>query len=88
MGKLVIELEAKFLVPTLEVYKDYFDAKYPCTNETDDGSNMPLEDLVKYATYAYLLNSFKKAKDIYLSEYDKVKETVAGMEGSVDIFSK
>ena len=81
MSKIIIELEAQALIPTLEVYKQYFDAKYPCTDETNDGSNMSLEDEIKYGTYTYLLNTYEKAKDIYQSEYEKLKEKVAALEG-------
>ena len=64
MGKIIIELEAQALVPTLEVYKQYFDAKYPCTEESNDGSNMTEEDLIKYATYEHLLNTYEKQKEL------------------------
>lgn len=82
MSKIIIQLEAQALIPTLEVYKQYFDAKYPCTDESNDGSNMPLEDTIKWATYEYLLNTYEKSKDIYLSEYNKLKEKVAALEVS------
>jgi hypothetical protein len=32
MGEIIIEIEAQALVPTLQVFKEYFDTKYPCTN--------------------------------------------------------
>ena len=51
MGKITISLEPQFVIPTLDVYKEYFDNKYPCTYEDNDGSNMSLEDEVRYATY-------------------------------------
>ena len=82
MSKIIIELEAQALIPTLEVYKQYFDSKYPCTDEGNDGSNMSEEDLIKWATYEYLLNTYEKSKDIYLSEYNKLKEKVAALEVS------
>lgn len=81
MSKVFIELEAQAVIPTLEVYKQYFDAKYPCTDESNDGSNMSEEDLIKWATYEYLLNTYEKSKDIYVSEYNKLKEKVAALEG-------
>jgi hypothetical protein len=81
MAKIIIELEAQALIPTLEVYKQYFDAKYPCTDESNDGSNMSEEDLIKWGTYEYLLNTYEKSKDIYVSEYNKLKEKVAALEG-------
>lgn len=82
MSKIIIELEAQALIPTLEVYKQYFDAKYPCTDESNDGSNMSLEDEIKWGTYNYLLNTYEKSKDIYQSEYNKLKEKVAALEVS------
>ena len=81
MAKIFIELEAQGLIPTLEVYKHYFDAKYPCTDESNDGSNMSEEDLIKWATYEHLLYTYEKSKDIYVSEYNKLKEKVAALEG-------
>jgi hypothetical protein len=81
MSKVFIQLEAQAVIPTLEVYKQYFDAKYPCTDESNDGSNMSEEDLIKWATYEYLLNTYEKSKDIYVSEYNKLKEKVAALEG-------
>lgn len=33
MGKITISLEPQFVIPTLDVYKEYFDNKYPCTDE-------------------------------------------------------
>lgn len=82
MSKIIIELEAQSLIPTLEVYKQYFDAKYPCTDENNDGSNMSLEDEIKFGTYNYLLSTYEKSKEIYLSEYNKLKEKVAALEVS------
>ena len=82
MSKIIIELEAQALIPTLEVYKQYFDAKYPCTNEINDGSNMSIEDEIKYGTYNYLLNTYEKSKEIYLSEYNKLKDKVAALDVS------
>lgn len=79
MSKVFIELEAKVLIPTLEVFKEYFDAKYPCTNESNDGSNMSLEDTIKYATYEHLLNTYEKSKKIYLSKYNKLKDKVSAI---------
>ncbi len=80
MGKITVGLEPKFLIPTLDVYKEYFDNKYPCTDENNDGSNMPLEDEVKYATYNYLLNIYEKSKEVYLSAYTDLKNKVSEIE--------
>ena len=82
MSKVIIQLEAKALIPTLDVYREYFDAKYPCTDESNDGSNMPLEDEIKFATYNHLLNTYEKSKEVYKSEYNKMKEQVAALEVS------
>jgi len=79
MSKIFIELEAQALIPTLDVYREYFDAKYPCTNEGNDGSDMSLEDEIKFATYNHLLNAYEKSKEIYRSEYNKLKEKVAAL---------
>ena len=80
MSKITISLEAKFLIPTLNVYKQYFDNKFPCTDENNDGSNMELEDEVKYATYNYLLNVYENSKEVFLSEYNTLKEKIAAIE--------
>ncbi|MEI7676547.1 MAG: hypothetical protein WCJ03_07190 [Bacteroidales bacterium] len=82
MGKITISLEPQFMIPTLDVYKEYFDNKYPCTDENNDGSNMSLEDEVKYATYDYLLNVYEKSKEVYLSAYNELKKKVSEIEVS------
>lgn len=82
MSKITISLEAKFLIPTLNVYAEYFNNKYPCTDDSNDGSNMSLEDEVKYATYNYLLNVYENSKEVFLSEYETLKEKVAAIEVS------
>jgi hypothetical protein len=80
MSKIFLELEVQAIIPTLEVYKQYFDAKYPCTDETNDGSDMPLEDTIKYATYEFLLQYYQKFTDLCKSEYDKLKQKVEDLE--------
>ena len=69
MSKIIIEIEAQALVPTLQVFKEYFDAKYPCTDETNDGSDMPIQDEMKYATYNYLLATYNKCKEVFDDAY-------------------
>jgi hypothetical protein len=69
MNTIIIQIEAQVLVPTLQVFKEYFDTKYPCTDETNDGSEMPIEDEMKYATYNYLLAAYNKTKDVFDSAY-------------------
>lgn len=82
MSTISFQLEAKALIPTLDVYREYFDAKYPGTDESNDGSNMTLEDEVKFATYNHLLTIYEKSKSICLEEYNKLKEKVAALEVS------
>lgn len=77
MTEIIMQLEAKAMIPILEVMKYYFDTKYPCTDESNDASSMSDEDIVKYATYDHLLNSFNKAKRVYIDEYNDAKEKVA-----------
>ena len=55
MSKIFLELEVQAIIPTLEVYKQYFDAKYPCTDKNNDGSDMSTEDTIKYGIYEFLL---------------------------------
>jgi hypothetical protein len=69
MSTILIKIEAQALVPTLQVFKEYFDAKYPCTDETNDGSEMPIEDEMKFATYNYLLAEYNKCKDVFDDSY-------------------
>ncbi len=82
MAKIIIELEAKALIPTIEVYKQYFDSKYPCTDESNDGTDISDEDLIKWVTYEHLLRTYEKSKEIYQSEYNKLKKKVAALEVS------
>lgn len=57
---MFIKIEALALDHILQVFKEYFNAKYPCTDETNDGSDMPIEDAMKYKTYNYLLAAYNK----------------------------
>lgn len=82
MGKITISLEPQFLIPTLDVYKEYFDNKYPCTDEGNVGSNMSLEDEVRYATYNYLFDVYEKGKEIYVDAYNELKKKVSEIEVS------
>jgi len=77
MSKITIRLEPQFLIPTLNVYAEYFNNKYPCTDENNDGANMSLEDEVKYATYNYLLNLYEIGKEIYVDAYNELKKKVS-----------
>jgi len=74
MSEISIKFKASALIPMIEVYRDYFGAKYPCTDESNDGSNMPVEDKIKYGIYDYLLECYQNRKDYYESEYNKFKE--------------
>lgn len=76
-GKITITIEAKAVVPTLLVYQQYFNSKYPCTDETNDGSNMSLEDALKFETYNYLLAIYEKSKRVFEDEYKRMKEAVS-----------
>jgi len=69
MSEIIIKIEAQALVPTLQVFKEYFDAKYPCIDETNDGSDMPIQDEMKYATYNYLLSFYNKCKEVFDDAY-------------------
>jgi hypothetical protein len=82
MDIIYIKLEAKALIPTLDVYREYFDAKYPCTKDSNDGSEMSLEDQAKFATYNHLLSTYEKMKRFYRSEYNKLIEDIALLESS------
>ena len=82
MSKITVSLEPQFLKPTLDVYKEYFDNKYPCTDEYNDGSDMPLEDEVRFATYNYLLNIYENGKEIYIDAYNELKKKVSDLEVS------
>ena len=62
-------VKTQALVPTLQVFKEYFDAKYPCTYETNDGSQMPIADEMKYETYNYLLSTYNKCKELFDESY-------------------
>ena len=69
-----MQIEASMIIPTIQVYRDYFDSKYPCTDESNDGSDMPIEDEIRYQVYEYLLNAYNKMPDIFKGEYNKIKE--------------
>lgn len=65
MSDIKLTIDAAILVPTLEVYKEYFDSKYPCTDEKNDGTDMPIPDKIRFATYEHLLSAYDKAKGLY-----------------------
>lgn len=69
MSKVIIQIEAQDVVPILQVFKEYFDEKYPCTDESNDGSEMPIEDEMKYVTYDYLLLTYNKYKEVFDDAY-------------------
>jgi hypothetical protein len=62
------------------VFKEYFDKKYPCTNEENDGTDMPIEDEVKYITYNFLLSTYQKFKDISTEAYNDFTRKVSEIE--------
>ena len=72
-NKVFIELEVNSIIPMLESFRHYFDSKYPCTDESNDGNNMPIDDEMKYAVYDHLLTVYNKSKDICKQEYDNLK---------------
>lgn len=80
MSKVIIQIEAQALVPMLQVFKEYFDAKYPCTDETNDGSEMPIEDEIKYATYDYLLATYNKCKEVFDEAYKSSLQKLSDAE--------
>jgi hypothetical protein len=55
-----MDIKAQALPTMLQVFREYFDAKYPCTDESNDGSKMPIEDKIKYAVYNYLLDIYNR----------------------------
>lgn len=63
-AKIQLSVNLEMLVPLLEMCQEYFDSKYPCTTENNDGSDMPISDELKYISYNYLLNAYNKNKDI------------------------
>lgn len=69
MSSIIIQIEVQALVPTLQVFKEYFDVKYPCTDETNDGSEMPIEDEMKFAAYNYMLATYNKYKEVFDDAY-------------------
>ena len=80
MENLIIKINAEALVPTLQVFKEYFDAKYPCTDETNDGSEMPIEDEMKFATYNYLLATYNKCKEVFDDAYKSSLQKLSDAE--------
>jgi len=74
--KVTIEMPANALIPTIEVFKDYFDAKYPCTEEDNDGSDMPNEDMIKYEIFDHLIEIYNKRMDLYTTEYQNLKNQI------------
>lgn len=76
MSKLFIELEVQAVVPTLIVFANYFNTKYPCTEEDNDGVDMSAEDKAKYATYEHLLNAYNKCNSVYDDAYNEMVQKI------------
>lgn len=78
MSDIKLTIDAAILVPTLEVYKEYFDSKYPCTDDKNNGSDMPIEDKIRFATYDYLLSVYEESKGVYehVHEQTKIKASI------------
>lgn len=72
--KITIYFPVSAIIPTLEVFKEYFDTKYPCTTEENDGSEMPLNDHVKESAYHLLLNYYQKHTKICTDEFNLISE--------------
>ena len=70
--KVTIEMPANALIPTIHLFRDYFNEKYPCTDEDNDGSEMPVEDLIKYAIFNNLIDIYNGNMVLYETEYDKL----------------
>ena len=69
MTNITLPLDIELVVPILEMCKEYFDTKYPCTTDDNDGSNMPIEDSIKELAYNYLLLYYNKNKPIIHKGY-------------------
>ena len=80
MSRITVSIEVQFLVPTLHVYAAYFNEKYPCTDEINDGSDMPINDQIKYATYNHLLDSYNKCKEVYDDAYNESIKKLSEVE--------
>lgn len=72
MSNITFQFPIEMLLPTLQVYKDYFNRKYPCTTEENGGDNMPIEDEIKFMVYDYILTIHVKNEDVSIEEYDKL----------------
>ena len=74
--KATITIEAQAMLPILKAFQEYFDNKYPCTDESNDGTNMDAEDTMMYHTYDYLLNTYNKCADVYYEAYNECIEKI------------
>jgi len=72
-NKVIYQLEVGSIVPILDTFRQYFDIKYPCTDESNDGNNMPIDDEMKYAVYEHLLKVYNNSKEICKEEYNNLK---------------
>lgn len=76
MAKITIELEASMMLPILNMCVFFFNQKYPCTDESNDFSDMPIEDEVKHQIYDYLLFHYNKHPELYKREYKSILESL------------
>lgn len=75
MENITLDFKLEMLIPTIEVYREYFNENYPC--DEDNEIEMTIEDEAKYATYNYLLSIYEKFKDVANESYagfiDKIR---------------
>lgn len=58
------------MIPILEVFKEYFDLKYPCNDESKYGIEMPIEDEIKYVIYNNLLATYNDFEEVFKDSYN------------------
>lgn len=82
MSDLSITIDAKLLLPIIYTFRDYFDSKYPCTSESNDGSSMPVDDEIRLATYNGLLEIYDSSRDVADKAYKELKEKIESIINS------
>ena len=69
-NKYTLPLCIELVIPLLEMCKEYFDTKYPCTTDDNCGDDMPINDVSKNMAYHNLLNYYESNKPIMKSQYE------------------
>lgn len=69
MNSAPVLVPALAVVPMLEMFRVYFNEKYPCDHEDADVDQMSLDDQLKWGAYNHMLAAYNQCADLYDEAY-------------------